>query len=161
MSPSYSGNWYIQNVRTDTVIDLFNGNSADGTEVNGWATSLDGTNQHQIWTVADVGNGAVVIINVGTGTYISAPPGLESSSNPSPSTVARVAGRLGTPIDKYLRWRIEPQSSGSIIFVSEAYPSKILDLTASNPQNRTPVIVWSKTITDNQRWKLQPANISN
>jgi hypothetical protein len=92
--PITPGTYYIQNVKTGTVIDLLDGGAAKGTPVNGWytstfhpflpdltrmkknrASSLDGTNKHQIWTIADVGHGTVVIINVGTGTYLTAPTG--------------------------------------------------------------------------------------
>ncbi|KAL7624868.1 hypothetical protein AAE478_004082 [Parahypoxylon ruwenzoriense] len=41
----------IQNVGTGTYVDLLNGNSANGTQISGWAGNVESKNPHQLWRV--------------------------------------------------------------------------------------------------------------
>ncbi|KAI1442052.1 carbohydrate-binding module family 13 protein [Annulohypoxylon stygium] len=41
----------IQNVGTGTYVDLLNGNSANSTQISGWAGSVETKNPHQLWRV--------------------------------------------------------------------------------------------------------------
>ncbi|KAG4438101.1 hypothetical protein IFR05_006422 [Cadophora sp. M221] len=139
-----SGLYEIINVSANTVIDLYN---PPGLVVNGHTrTSVAGKtpNMNQIWTIAEVGDGAIVFINYGTGVYLTAPNNLTQSANPPTTIEARSVGTLNRPTDS---------------FESVAYPAKILDLTDGNAANGTPIIVWSKGIQNNQRWTLRPVTV--
>ncbi|KAI2464250.1 carbohydrate-binding module family 13 protein [Annulohypoxylon bovei var. microspora] len=41
----------IQNVGTGTYVDLFNGNSANSTQITGWAGQVERKNPHQLWRI--------------------------------------------------------------------------------------------------------------
>ncbi|PMD29660.1 carbohydrate-binding module family 13 protein [Hyaloscypha variabilis F] len=150
------GTYYIINEATQTAVDLYLGGSAAGTAINGWQTSYD-NNTHQIWLLADAGRGQVLILNQGTGTFVTAPQNLQpGGANPTPNTLASVVGDPGAPNDLYKRWIVQPQSNGNVAFLSVAYPGKVLDLDNSGTANGTPVFAWGDHQGNNQRWKLVP-----
>ncbi|KAI1396500.1 carbohydrate-binding module family 13 protein [Hypoxylon fuscum] len=41
----------IQNVGTGTYVDLLNGNSANSTQIGGWAGDIQSKNPHQLWRI--------------------------------------------------------------------------------------------------------------
>jgi len=96
-------------------------------------------------------------VNTQTDSYITAPGNLTAGINP-PNELASVYGGVpGSAADPHTQWVIVLNSDNSISFSSEAYPTKLLDLTGSNPTDGTPVILWEKDGGLNQEWRLVPS----
>ncbi|KAH8672874.1 ricin B lectin domain-containing protein [Tricladium varicosporioides] len=155
------GIYAIVNAASNTAIDLYLGNANANTQINGWMHFLDngkeGESINQKWLIAAVGNGFSVIMNIGTGTYISAPKGLAPGLNPTQGDLARVLGNPGLPNDNYNMWQIKIFGDGTVAISSKVYPTKFLDLANSNAKDGTPVLLWEDNNGGrNQRWKLLP-----
>ncbi|CUA76977.1 hypothetical protein RSOLAG22IIIB_06424 [Rhizoctonia solani] len=129
----------IKNVRTGTVLDLWDGRSEEGTPVQGFS-SHGGDNQK--WRLKWTGTGnQVTLQNVKGRTYIGAASNIHNS-------VKVVGSKTAVPLV------IVAADKGYAI---EAYPSRlhVLDLKESNPADETPVIFFNNNGTDNQKWYFE------
>ncbi|KAI0976251.1 carbohydrate-binding module family 13 protein [Xylaria arbuscula] len=91
--------WKLRNVRTNTYIDIENGNPANGTKIQAWEKSDNNRNQLFRLVTADPQGRVFMIQNVGTGTYIDAG---------NAENGAHIVGFAGRPqdINTHQLWRV-------------------------------------------------------
>ncbi|EUC59880.1 ricin-type beta-trefoil lectin domain protein, partial [Rhizoctonia solani AG-3 Rhs1AP] len=134
-----AGTYTLKNVSTNTVLDLWDGRSAEGTQVQGF-NSHGGDNQK--WRLKWTGTGnQVTLQNVKGGTYIGADSSIQNSVNAVGSTTS-------------VSLVIVAADKGYAIEVAD-HRLYVLDLKESNPKNETPVIFFNNNATDNQKWYFE------
>ncbi|CUA69685.1 hypothetical protein RSOLAG22IIIB_08608 [Rhizoctonia solani] len=129
-----AGFYILRNVSTGTVLDLWGGSAAENTPVIGYA--LHG-GDNQKWQLEWAGSEPIMTLrNVKSGTYLSCKdvrPGGKVTGSATPQ-----------------RWSVTAASSGyALELANHGY---VLDVTASNPENETPIIIYPNYATDNQKW---------
>ncbi|CCO31531.1 hypothetical protein RSOLAG1IB_09426 [Rhizoctonia solani AG-1 IB] len=133
-----AGTYMLKNVSTGTVLDLWNGQSAEGTAIQGFR-SHGGDNQK--WRLKYTGKGnQATLQNVKSGTYVGTQSNIQNS-------VKVVGSKTAVPLI------IVAADKG---FAVEAANHRlfVLDLKESNPANETPVIYYNNNATDNQKWQF-------
>ncbi|KAL8987880.1 MAG: hypothetical protein Q9169_008636 [Polycauliona sp. 2 TL-2023] len=147
------GVYTLTNAFSGLRADLYLGNTAPGTSINGWGSSGPYYNAHQYWQITDVGQGQVIIINNGTGTLFSSGTGGLPSS---------CTGQNYPPWRKEARWVIIDDNGGGetglVGFGSVASPGGVMDvMNAGQPFGLgTPVQVAAKQEgSRSQLWGLQ------
>ncbi|RDW66619.1 hypothetical protein BP5796_09368 [Coleophoma crateriformis] len=119
-SSTQPGVYRIINISTNTAIDLFWGNTANGTEIECWQWNPDATPanyNHQAWQIALLGNGAITIMNLQAKSYITAPNNLTVGTNPLNSAADAAVfggGTQGNPEDPHVQWFLIRNSDNSV-----------------------------------------------
>ncbi|RAK71348.1 uncharacterized protein BO72DRAFT_392194, partial [Aspergillus fijiensis CBS 313.89] len=102
MSDFIGSNKYTITPRhTDKKLDLYQGSKNDGTTLQIYEAQPGNPNQEFVF--ADVGNDEYLILNLGSGTYMTA----------NSETDAPVTGNLLPPVDQRVRWKVVPVRGGS------------------------------------------------
>ncbi|CAE6473799.1 unnamed protein product [Rhizoctonia solani] len=131
------GVYTIKNVSTGTVLDSYYGRSDEGNPVNGFQPH-GGPNQQ--WKLEWTGTGSKFTLrNVKTNNYLS-------------YNNARNSDRVVTSKNPK-HWYIMVADKGHAIAATEN-PLYVVDITESNPENETPVILYNNNATDNQKWQF-------
>ncbi|CZR69743.1 uncharacterized protein PAC_19643 [Phialocephala subalpina] len=122
------GTYRIINIATNTAVDLLFGGTTNGTRIDGWSwnpASSPTQYVHQSWQMASVDNGAVIMYNTQTKSYITAPSNLTAGTNPPNTDDAGLYGGVpGDPSDAHTQWVIVPNSDNSIRYSPLSYSSK-------------------------------------
>ncbi|KAI0090542.1 ricin B-like lectin [Irpex rosettiformis] len=146
-----SGVYFIQNVGTNTVLDLANGSSADGTRIQGFAKRQlsDPWVSAQLWIITQVGHDSPVytIRNAKSCSY----------ADLFESNVVN-----GTPIVGYhgtwhpnQHWIFTMGNCGSgYVSIRNLATGTYIDLDSGNSANGAPVVGWSGLFNRNQLWFL-------
>ncbi|KAF7585123.1 hypothetical protein BBP40_012319, partial [Aspergillus hancockii] len=143
--PVQPGLYIIRSVATDTVVNLTSAPGTNGAQVVGWHFTEAA---HQKWQMADAGHGHVFFLNAATGTYLTADAHATGG-------VILTTGSLVPPTNKHARWTISPAKTKHAYTIHNvADPSKVLDLSHSNPSNGTPILIYTSHSTKNQEWIL-------
>ncbi|CAE6458693.1 unnamed protein product [Rhizoctonia solani] len=137
-----SGVYTLKNVATGTVLDLYDGLAAEGTQIQGFKAH-GGDNQK--WRLHYTGSGHnATIQNIKSGTYVS----FSGVKNRTPVVGSR------TPKGLIL---IASGDGKSYAIETGEKRGYVLDLKESSPANETPVIIYNDNSTDNQKWLFIPA----
>ncbi|KAB8231661.1 ricin B lectin domain-containing protein [Aspergillus alliaceus] len=140
------GIYIVRNVAASTVADLADAQSQEESQVVGWHFH---NGKHQRWQIADAGHSQVFFLNDGTGTYLTA------DEHPTAGVIL-TTGSLVSPTNKRARWTIESaKTKQAYIIRNVADPSRVLDLSSSDPQNGTPILIYTDRGTKNQQWTLE------
>ncbi|CAE7108830.1 unnamed protein product [Rhizoctonia solani] len=134
------GTYTIKNVSTGTVMDLYDGLAAEGTQIQGFK-GHGGDNQK--WHLKYTGNGhSLTLQNVKSGTYLS----FSAIKNSTRVVGSRTARNI-----------VLVSSKNGYVMETAEKREYVLDLKESNPANETPVIIYNDNNTDNQKWHFIPA----
>jgi len=151
------GKYYIQNQATSTVMDLFNGNPAQGTPLKGYG--LGKGNAHQIFHVVAAGpNSQYLLINSATGSIASC-----GRTRTGDGYFPAVGGEV--PVNGDSLFTLTSSLSNLLIldnvyqFANVGDPSLCLDLARSDPTSGTPIICYPchPGVGKNQNWVFIPA----
>ncbi|KAE8356075.1 ricin B lectin domain-containing protein [Aspergillus coremiiformis] len=141
-----SGLYVIHNVAANTVVALADSQKPNASQVVGWHFQ---NGKYQKWQLADAGHGQFFFLNDATGTYLTA------DEHPTAGAIL-TTGSLVSPTNKRARWMIDSADTGhAFIIRSVADPSKVLDLAFSDPENGTPILIYTAHGTKNQQWRLE------
>jgi len=151
------GLYVLRNVGSGTVVDLSNGNSANGTHVQGWQlVSFDNTYAFdQFWFIQPVPgtNNTYTLYNIKAGTVLEL-----SNGNSANGTQAQCWARVADPNDPAIHnqeWHIT-SVGGSAYRLVNVRAGTSLDLSNGGTANGTKVQGWAASEGNpNQEWLLQ------
>ncbi|KAH8748538.1 ricin B lectin domain-containing protein [Hyaloscypha sp. PMI_1271] len=148
----YAGpdNYIIQNVKTETVLDLLNGRPGPNTPLNGYRLN---PGPHQKWYVASTGaNDDVMIVNTATGAIASCP----HNANAPNGWYQMIGGEV--PIDGYSRFNIIRNKDNSVQFKNQA-TGWCMDMAQASSADGTNVLCYPchPGVNTNQNWVMVPA----
>lgn len=153
MAPPNSGVYFIQNYGTKTVVDLGNGSSADGTQVQGFKQRdlSDVWVPAQLWVLYQVpGTNVYTIQNTNSRTYLT----LGNAANGSP-----VLGYGGNSSDDQ-KWVFTVGGHPGTFVITNKAAGTCADLTNGNVADGTVIQGWSGpplgNVNNNQLWHFIP-----
>jgi len=152
------GVYVLSNVASSTVMDLSNGNSANGTHVQGWQMlSFDSVYAFdQYWFIQPVpgSHDTYTLYNLKAGTVLEL-----SNGNSANGTQAQCWARVADPSDPAIHnqeWHIVPLPGGSAYRLVNVRAKTSLDLSNGGTANGTKLQGWvSEDKNPNQEWHLQ------
>ncbi|TBU21800.1 ricin B-like lectin [Dichomitus squalens] len=152
-----NGVYFIQNVRTGTVIELAVGSSKDGTIVQGYVKRElnDVSVSAQLWIIGHAGNtGEYTIQNANSRTYLD----LQGNSAPeNGGHGTRVIGYHQTGVQSQ-RWIIKRSSKNTSYSIINGVTGTYMDLDGGS--NGTPIMTFRgegigySTTNENQLWHI-------
>lgn len=148
------GVYYIQNLGTNTVLDLTNGSTSNDTPVQGWEKRQlnDPWVPAQLWIIAPVGNNPACTVENATGrTFLDVKAG--ASANGTPVVGNASSGGASQ------HWVFTASNSNKSAFIiSNASTNTVVDLKDGNKANGATVQAWANdgaaTTNPNQLWHV-------
>ncbi|EPT03296.1 hypothetical protein FOMPIDRAFT_1046850 [Fomitopsis schrenkii] len=148
-----SGVYFIQNAGTGTVLDLPNGDSANGTKVRGYEKHKLGDSwvSAQLWIVCQLGDDPVYSIqNARSRTYLNLTS--DGPTNGTPITGFESTG------DSHQHWEIYRNNADTGYVIENKATTTYVDLKGGKSDNGTLVQNWAgdgvQTTNKNQLWKF-------
>lgn len=138
--PIQPGTYVLKNVRTGTVADLAGGGSNDGAPVIGY--SFGGGN-NQKWEFQP-GQRGYVIKNAQSGTHAGWSNGLQTSQG---TAVSGNSNRV--------EWEVRQSGQGYELSVPGS--DLVLDLAEGSAEDGAKIVLWTRSGSDNQQWRLERA----
>ncbi|KAE8145822.1 ricin B lectin domain-containing protein [Aspergillus avenaceus] len=130
----------------DKRLDLDDGKKEDGTKLQLFKPLDDDKyGPDQQFIIANVGRDEHVIINIKSGTYLTA-----SDDN------GQITANFISPLENKVRWKIHPArgAEGAYTINSVAYNGKVVDVSGSKTDDRTPVLTYPSGGSKNQQFIL-------
>ncbi|KAB8255853.1 ricin B lectin domain-containing protein [Aspergillus pseudonomiae] len=136
------GVYQLVNRASDTSLDLYAAGKADGTRIVGWK-HIGGNSQK--WQIVHAGKDEYILVNAHSGTTATAT-----------ASKQKLSGTLASPVNKFVRWKIEAAKNGAYRFRSVALPDHLLDLGNGNKADDTPVWLWPESAgAARQEWYIK------
>jgi hypothetical protein len=136
------GTYLFVNKRSNKVLDVYNGGTADGTNVDQWGWN-GGNNQK--WTLTHLGNGQYQAVGVGSGKLLE----VAGASTANGANVQIWPSNN----NNCQKWTIIPVGNGNYKFLN-VNSGKAVDVSSGSTADGANVLQWPYTGADNQLWRI-------
>jgi len=139
------GTYRVISKKSKKVLDVYNGGTTDGTNVDQWSWS-GGNNQK--WTLTHLGNGQYQALGVGSGKALEV--GGNSTANGGNVQIWSWANSNSQ------KWTVTPTGDGNYKFLN-VNSGKAVDVSGGSTADGANVLQWTYSGSDNQQWRISIA----
>jgi uncharacterized repeat protein (TIGR02543 family) len=144
------GYYYLQNVRSELVLDLSGSRVNDG-EITQWGRH-GGNNQQ--WRLIANTNGTYTIVSKVNEGYCIDLPRSSSANGTVPIVWARGQNQANQQFYLNVISRSLPDGIYTIGSAASSPPSRFIDISRSSRDNGAAALLWTKSTNDNQKFRL-------